>query len=247
MYAKKTFYNYMYKEITNSIYGQIAMGIGGKNTFDVKTKSYIKVNGSFLSSPILASYITGFVRALIGECLNNIQLLGGKVISVTTDGFITDIEDLENKILTLDLPNKRCLMLYRLIRKNLTSTKTESGLVFNDSALEVKCTETVGIISFKTRGQIGLSGTITATTGFQHRRIDRTFLEKTFIDIIENSSSSDKVFEFIQTGLRSAKDVYDYGGHLISTYKDKSFSLEYDNKRCVIDSKIKDGIKDTIP
>ena len=66
-HPKKTFYNYMYKEITNSIYGQIAMGIGGKNTFDVKTGSYIRINGSSLSSPILASYITGFVRALISH------------------------------------------------------------------------------------------------------------------------------------------------------------------------------------
>jgi hypothetical protein len=223
----------MYKEITNSIYGQIAMGIGGKNTFDVKTGSYIRINGGFLSSPILASYITGFVRALIGECLNNIHLLGGKVISVTTDGFITDIEDLENKILTLDSSKRQCLMLYRIIRKNLTSTKTESELIFNESALEIKCTESVGIISFKTRGQIGLSGTITATTGFQHSRVDRAFLENTFKDVIQNSSS--KVIEYIQTGLRSAKDVYDYGGHLMRTYKDRSFSLEYDNKRLVID------------
>jgi hypothetical protein len=180
--------------------------------------------------------------------LNNIHLLGGKVISVTTDGFITDLEDLENKILTLDSSKRQCLMLYRLIRKDLTYTKTESELIFNESALEIKCIESVGIISYKTRGQIGLSGTITATTGFQHSRLDRTFFESTFIDVIQNSSS--KVIEYIQTGLRSAKDVYDYGGHLIRTYKDRSFSLEYDNKRRVIDNEIDNEInciKDTLP
>jgi hypothetical protein len=244
MHAKKTFYNYMYKEIGNSIYGQIAMGIGGKNTFDVKTKSYVRINGGVLSSPILASYITGFVRALIGECLNNIHRLGGKVISVTTDGFITDVEDLENKILTLDSSNRQCLMLYRLIRKNLTLAETETGVIFNNSALEIKCSESVGIISYKTRGQIGLSSPIIATTGFQHSRIDKSFLEKTFIDILLNPNS--RVIEYIQTGLRSAKDVYDYGGHLIRTYKDRSFSLEYDNKRCVIDNEV-NCIKDTKP
>ena len=79
LYEKKTFYNYMYKEIGNSIYGQIAMGISGKKSFDIKTKSHIKILGGVLSNPILASYITGFTRALIGECLHNIHCLNGKV------------------------------------------------------------------------------------------------------------------------------------------------------------------------
>lgn len=35
---------------------------------------------------------------MIGECLHGIQELGGKVVSVTTDGFITNIESLEEKI-----------------------------------------------------------------------------------------------------------------------------------------------------
>ena len=88
----------MYKEIGNSIYGLIAMGLSGKTSYDAKTKSYLRVDGGILSNPILASYITGFCRAFIGECLNNIQLLKGSVISVTTDGFITDVVDLEKKL-----------------------------------------------------------------------------------------------------------------------------------------------------
>ncbi len=53
--------------------------------------------GGELSNPVIASSITGFIRAVVGEALNNIEKLGGRVISVTTDGFITDVKDLEEK------------------------------------------------------------------------------------------------------------------------------------------------------
>lgn len=85
-YPKKTFYNYMYKEIGNSIYGLVAMGVSGRTSYDAKTKTNMRIEGGLLSNPILASYITGYARAFVGECLNNIQLLGGSVVSVTTDG-----------------------------------------------------------------------------------------------------------------------------------------------------------------
>lgn len=43
-----------------------------------------------------------------------------------------------------------------------------------------------------------------------------------------------KDVEFIQTSLRSATDIYKEGGHVIQKYKDQKFSLNYDNKRCLI-------------
>lgn len=151
-YEPKTFFNYMYKAIGNSVYGQIAMGISGKKTFDIKTKSHIKILGGALSNPILASYITGFTRALIGECLFNIQCLNGKVVSTTTDGFITDVTDLESKILSLNNNNNNCLSLYREIRRYLT---TFDGSDHNERALEIKNVEKSGLISCKTRVQFG--------------------------------------------------------------------------------------------
>jgi hypothetical protein len=35
---------------------------------------------------------------VIGECLHAIQEHGGLVVSVTTDGFICDVKDLEGKV-----------------------------------------------------------------------------------------------------------------------------------------------------
>ena len=233
-YEKKTFYNYMYKEIGNSVYGQIAMGISGRTTYDVKTKNYVKIKGGVLSNPILASYITGFTRALIGECMNNIQQLGGKIISTTTDGFITDVDDLENKILGLENDNNKqrfyCLKLYRLFRKYLT---TLDNTECDPRALEVKNIESSGIITFKTRAQMGFTnGGISAMTGFQTRSIDKSFLIEEFTRILK---SNYKVIEYVQTGLRSASDIYKKDGHVMATYKDRCFSVEYDNKRCIVD------------
>lgn len=235
LYPKKTFYNYMYKEIGNSIYGQIAMGISGRTTFDVKSKNYISVKGGVLSNPILASYITGFTRALIGECLNNIHQLKGNVISTTTDGFITDVVDLEDKIMGLENDDNKerfyCIKLYREIRCFLTTFEDSE---FDNRALEIKNIENSGIVSIKTRAQLGFTnGGISAITGFQTRNIEKSWLVEEFSRIVK--SDSNKIIEYIQTGLRSASNIYKNDGHVIATYKDRSFSLEYDNKRCILE------------
>lgn len=139
--AKKSFYNLMYKQIGNSIYGQVSMGLSGKNRYDVKTDSFVRIPGGTLSNPVMASYITGFTRALLGECLNNIQALGGKVVSCTTDGFITDVENLEEKLLKLE--GIQCLKLFRQMRRLLTEGDSRP----DPSALEVKNIENQGLLS----------------------------------------------------------------------------------------------------
>lgn len=135
---KGTFLNAMYKLIANAIYGLVSMGINGKKSYDIATKSYVRVEGGILSNPILSSYICGFTRALIGECLNNIHLLGGNVVSTTTDGFITDIENLEEKIMNSSICKKDCLIIFKTIRRFLTQEDKN----VDDSALEIKKIET---------------------------------------------------------------------------------------------------------
>lgn len=139
-HPKKSFLNLLYKEIGNSIYGQTSMGISDKKAFDVKTNGYVRINGGELTNPLLASYITGFTRALIGECLGNIKILKGNVVSVTTDGFLTDIEDLENKL--YKMPNTHLLKAYQKVRRLLTNGGSTDE---SDRALEIKSIEKEGI------------------------------------------------------------------------------------------------------
>lgn len=234
-YPKKTFYNYMYKEIGNSVYGQIAMGISGKKSFDIKSNTQVSVKGSILANPILACYITGFTRGLIGECLNNIQLLGGKVVSATTDGFITDLADLEEKIMGLDDKHKSCLCLYKEVRRFLTSKQLENDKEeFDDNGLEIKNVEEKGLISLKTRSQLGFTeGGIAAISGFQRYNLESGFLIRELTRLLRGQ---DKVIEYIQTGLRGANEIYKEGGHVVSKQSDRNFSIEYDNRRSIIET-----------
>lgn len=91
----------LYKEKGNGIYGHFCRVISNKMNFDSLTKKTFRVTATNLYNPILASWTTAFIRSVIGECLHNIKKLGGKVVSVTSDGFITDIENLEDKLWTL--------------------------------------------------------------------------------------------------------------------------------------------------
>jgi len=58
----------------------------------------------------------------------------GKVVSVTTDGFITNIENLEEKLISLPLKNRPLLTKYREMRKDLTGTLSKE----DENALELK-------------------------------------------------------------------------------------------------------------
>ncbi|KAI5850810.1 hypothetical protein GGS23DRAFT_591595 [Durotheca rogersii] len=220
------------------------MGLSGKTNFDIKSQTYVRLEGGVLSNPILSSYITGFTRALIGECLHNIEILGGRVVSVTTDGFISDVKDLESKLLSLNKRNLNCLYLYRGIRGILTNIEGQETDV---RGLEIKNEELTGLISWKTRGQLGFTdGGISAATGFQARFLEKAFLIKEFSRIMNDKNISND-FDFIQTSLRSAKDVYKYGHNVIIKYKDRRFSLDFDNKRCILEDSKESNFKDTRP
>jgi hypothetical protein len=113
-HAKGTISNLMFKEIGNSIYGSVVRGISDKRKFDLKTKGTIRMMGDELTNPLIASWTTAFVRSVIGECLHTIAALDGLVVSVTTDGFITNTGGLEDKLANQFLFNefkkRRCVL-----------------------------------------------------------------------------------------------------------------------------------------
>jgi hypothetical protein len=137
-YPKGHIMNSLYKELSNSIYGNVVRGISNKQGFDTKTGQMFRMTGTQLSNPILASKTTAFIRSVIGECLHNISMLGGKVVSTTTDGFITNLEGLEKRLLSLPQKEAPLFKRYKLLIEMLD----------NDSAiaLELK-NEGKGIVS----------------------------------------------------------------------------------------------------
>ncbi|MGL5224281.1 MAG: hypothetical protein ACRC8Q_02930, partial [Aeromonas sp.] len=95
-YPKKSLEEVMVKEVGNSLYGKLAQGLSDKTAFDTATGLSKKIGPSAVTNPYMAAHTTGLIRAVCGELLHRI-LSHRTVVSVTTDGFLTDapLEDLD--------------------------------------------------------------------------------------------------------------------------------------------------------
>ncbi|MCU8412442.1 DNA polymerase [Vibrio vulnificus] len=88
-YDKGSFQEKFLKEMLNSTYGKLAQNVKPKQTFSVADGYSKQQPPSKLTNPFYASYITGLARALMGEMLIGVPA-DKTVISVTTDGFLTN-------------------------------------------------------------------------------------------------------------------------------------------------------------
>ncbi|WAC19021.1 hypothetical protein OVA24_17465 [Luteolibacter sp. SL250] len=79
----------LYKTIGNSIYGKLSQGITDKRRFDPRSGLTKSLGKSPISMPFIATEVTALIRAVIAEILNNLPQ-AYMVLSVTTDGFITN-------------------------------------------------------------------------------------------------------------------------------------------------------------
>lgn len=95
-YRKKSLEEVMVKEIGNSLYGKLAQGLSDKTAFDTATGLSKKIGPSAVTNPYMAAHTTGLIRAVCGELLHRIPS-HRTVVSVTTDGFLTDapLDDLD--------------------------------------------------------------------------------------------------------------------------------------------------------
>jgi len=78
-----------YKELGNSLYGKLAQGLHEKSAYDTRTNKGKVSAPSRITNPYFAAHATGLVRAVVSEIMSRIPN-DRKIISVTTDGFITD-------------------------------------------------------------------------------------------------------------------------------------------------------------
>lgn len=101
-------------------------------------------------------------------------------------------------------------------------------LGFKDTLLEVKWVEEEGIISWSTRGQLGIGSPLKAMTGYQ-ATLPRTEL----VPLIKTKMEGEKSIVFVQFSLRSAKDVFKDGGHVTPLLTEKVFNLKFDNRRLI--------------
>ncbi|MBT3494489.1 MAG: hypothetical protein HN461_19545 [Rhodospirillaceae bacterium] len=86
-----------WKELVNSSYGKLAQGLKERRVYNLKSRDTQRLQESKVTNPYFASFITSFVRAVLGEIMNEIVTLDPSkkkiVFSVTTDGFITNADE----------------------------------------------------------------------------------------------------------------------------------------------------------
>ncbi|CUS06682.1 unnamed protein product [Tuber aestivum] len=223
----------VYKDLGNMIYGKSVCGISNKRNFDSRTGFMKSMIGGSLSNPILGTWITGLVRALIAELLHMIDILGGKVSACTTDGFTCDIPELEEKILEYYEENgidDSFLLDYRRSRNMLTNGK-------DPNALEIK-TKTLGLIQWSTRGQLSVNHSdpslendeipISAMTGFQKYH----FPHEKIVDRVTKAMATNNKIYFLQKRLSGARDLEQVS--FMSSLR--RFRTVFDSKRQIVES-----------
>lgn len=140
LHEKGGFEERLWKELGNSLYGKLAQGLSGKTAFDVTKGISSKIQPSRITNPYFAAHVTGFARALMSEMLNGISE-EKQVVSVTTDGFLTNA-DLDKGEIILDGP------ICNKFRKLYKTIDPSGGEI-----LELKH-RAKQLIAMKTRGQI---------------------------------------------------------------------------------------------
>ena len=78
------------KTMVCSCYGKTAQNVDPKNRYDAWLMEHVPSEPSLVTSPYHAAYTTALVRCMLIACINQLQKMGYRVYSVTTDGFITD-------------------------------------------------------------------------------------------------------------------------------------------------------------
>lgn len=123
----------------NSVYGKVCQAVLPKNVYDTRQVKSTRLKPSAITNSAVGAHVTGFIRAILAEILNSLPL-HCTVLSVTTDGFLTDATDAEIKA---SLKGPLCKRFQQLCNEIEPGTKM----------LEVKH-RVAQVICMKTRGQL---------------------------------------------------------------------------------------------
>lgn len=91
-FGKGSLADLLLKEGVNSIYGKTAQDVIDKTSWSASAEVMVDIGASQITSPYHACLTTAGVRCVLLSAMNQLEDLGYKVYSVTTDGFITDAD-----------------------------------------------------------------------------------------------------------------------------------------------------------
>jgi hypothetical protein len=224
-YPKNSLSALFWKELSNSSYGKTAQGLRAKRVFDLRDREMKPLPPSKITQPFFASYITSFVRAVLGEIMNALPL-EVCVFSCTTDGFLTNAT---SDHIEAASQGQLCT-LFQQSRKMLTGDPT---------ILEVKH-QVRQPLGWRTRGQATLQpgrsekgdsvnivlakGGIYTPGYLQDDRSRNDFITTMFF----NRKPDDEIELLIKTGV---KDIIFFDADLVEKRTSKRLNMEFDWKR----------------
>jgi hypothetical protein len=208
----------LFKELINSMYGKTAQGLRGKRVFDTRSADLKDLPPSPITNPFIAAYVTGLVRAVLGEIMN--ALPGCEIISCTTDGFITNANQQQME----SASQGPLCELFREARVRLTGDPV---------ILEVK-RRASQVLCWRTRGQATLVGhdgsaMILAKAGIKPpRKLTENEVNEWIVDHFVNRDADTKIqFEALRTLLMLFKE----GGDLMLEERERRLKMDFDFKR----------------
>lgn len=216
-----------WKEIGNSLYGKLAQGLHAKTAFDTARGLNSPLPPSAVTQPFFAAHVTGFVRAVVGELMNAIPT-NATVVSVTTDGFLTDAS-LEN----IDMSGP------------LSSRFQTLCDIADPGSSMLTCKHQVRqLVAMKTRGQL----TYKESEGFPivHARagvkppadIPRDGYNRYMVDLYMNRAPGQKLR---RGSLISTRDMWLNESDLVAVESEIRLNLEFDFKRQLITPTMNEG------
>lgn len=220
------------KLYANSVYGKVCQSLRPKNVFDTRSVSTIQLKPSPITNPAIGAHVTGFIRAILAEILNKIPR-ERSVISVTTDGFLTDATEDE-----LDLTGPLCMRFKQLCEEVVPGSKM----------LEIKH-EVAQIVCMRTRGQLtgaalpkksivlakaGVQPVVTAPadcTKGEYKALQNTKMLNLYMDRRPGKKILLKQFPSIRDQWEKGVDLYKFTRHV-------KLSLEPDLKRAPLNPRM---------
>lgn len=232
-YKKGSAQNLLLKEQVNSIIGKMEQGIKDKRILAMGKKKSEIVEESKITSPLMAGHITSLVRAFIALTINTLVEQGYEVLSVTTDGFISNapyqvLKEMEIPVFT---------ELFRKARLYL------SGL----GEIWEKKHEMDYVINMRTRGNIGLNkdGSGKGVFALSNFKVGKEIKElageeqrkEMAIKYLERSEENPIEFDFLK--MPTIKNMMkNLEIDVIPEERNRRATWEYDFKRRPVDIKI---------
>ncbi|KQO66326.1 hypothetical protein ASF22_20520 [Methylobacterium sp. Leaf87] len=212
------------KEIGNSLYGKTAQGVQIKRAFNPRLGRMDTMPPSVITSPWFAAFVSGFVRALLGEILAGVPE-NRTVVSATTDGFLTDATREE---LCLD---RALCRIFREVRERLFPN--EDGRPLGPEDILVEKHRVAQPVLMRTRGVFtgaflpGCPDPVLAKAGVKPnapRDQHNDYMLRLFLNRVPGQ-------QHVQTSLISLQEQWHTESDLVEVKKNPRLNLEYDFKR----------------